>query len=267
MNPITSTGAEAAFSAQAPIFDTIDEGNPIIGRMRSIVRREVMRHFRPGEHLLELNAGTGLDALWFAEQGLNVLATDAAPGMVDRLREKSAQHPLRAVAVEECSFNELERLRARRFDHVFSNFGGLNCTDRLDKVLHDIDGLLRPGGTCALVIMPRFSPWETLAFLKGSLRLASRRWRRRGTPAKVEDIPFTCYYYSPRYVRKELGDDYEVLMQRALSWFVPPPHMEGFPRRWPRSYKALHRLEEATAALWPFKVGGDHFLIVLRKNP
>ena len=266
MNPGTISGAEAAFSAQAPRFDVIDDGNPIIGRMRTIVRRAVMRNYAPGQELLELNAGTGLDALWFAERGLNVLATDAAPGMVARLRERSARFPERVLAVEECSFNELERLGARRFDHVFSNFGGLNCTARLDKVLHDIDGLLRPGGTCALVIMPRFSPWETLALLKGNLRLAYRRWRRSGTPAKVEDIPFTCYYYSPRYVRRELGNDYDVLLQRTLSWFIPPPHLENFPSRWPRSYDALQRLEDATAAYWPFNIGGDHFLIVLRKR-
>ena len=80
MKPGTISGAEAAFSAQAPRFDVIDDGNPIIGRMRTIVRRAVMRNYAPGQELLELNAGTGLDALWFAERGLNVLATDAAPG-------------------------------------------------------------------------------------------------------------------------------------------------------------------------------------------
>jgi SAM-dependent methyltransferase len=38
--------------------------------------------------LLELGAGTGQDSLFFQEQGLDVVATDASPRMVARCREK-----------------------------------------------------------------------------------------------------------------------------------------------------------------------------------
>ena len=259
--------ATEAFSRQAPIFDAIDEGNPIIARMRHIVRWEMIPHIeRTGYELLELNAGTGIDSLWFAKGGTRVLATDAAPGMVAQLKAKQAANPDLPLEVMKCSFLELDRLGDRRFDHVFSNFGGLNCTAQLDQVLQGVDRVLRPGGTCALVLMPRFSPWETFAILKGHFRLALRRWRTGGTAAQVETVSFPCFYYSPRFVHKHLGKGYEVISQRALSYFVPPPHMERFPSRWPRLYYLLHELEEATAHRWPFRNGGDHFLIILRKR-
>lgn len=264
--PVANAPVTDAFSRQSGVFDAIDAANPLIGRMRGIVRAAAMEHIRTGDALLELNAGTGIDSFWFAERGAHVLATDAAPGMVAQLEAKRRAHPGLPVDVMACSFLDLDRLGDRRFDHVFSNFGGLNCTPHLDRVLHGVDRVLRPRGTCALVIMPRFSPWEALAALKGHFRLAFRRWRKGGTPAHVEGITFPCFYYSPRYVRQHLGERYEVLEQRALSFAVPPPHVEGFPTRWPRLLRSLDRLEEAIAHRWPFRNWGDHYLIILRKK-
>jgi ubiquinone/menaquinone biosynthesis C-methylase UbiE len=266
MNSIVTGNATDAFSRQSAVFDAIDEANPLIGRMRRLVRTAALRHMQHGQELLELNAGTGIDSFFFAEHGLRVLATDAAPGMIARMEAKRLAHPGSLVEVKACSFLKLDRLDGRRFDHVFSNFGGLNCTAHLDQVLRGIDGVLRPGGTCALVIMPRFSPWETLAALKGNFSLAFRRWRRKGTLAHLEGVGFLCHYYSPRYVRKHLGEGYTVLEQRALSLAAPPPHMERFPSRWPRLFRVLERIEEAIAHRWPFRAWGDHYLIILRKK-
>ncbi|HEX2616819.1 MAG TPA: class I SAM-dependent methyltransferase [Flavobacteriales bacterium] len=266
MNALGTTApATDAFSRQSGVFDAIDAANPLIGRMRALVRAEALKHMKPRDALLELNAGTGIDSFYFAEQGLRVLATDGAEGMVAELQAKQRTHPQLHVDVMACSFLELERLGDRRFDHVFSNFGGLNCTPHLDQALHGIDRVLRPGGTCALVIMPRFSPWELLAVLKGRVGLALRRWRRGGTVAHLEGLTFLCHYFSPRYVRKHLGQGYEVITQRALSLVVPPPHMERFPSRWPRLLRALDRIEEGIAHRWPFRNWGDHYLIILRK--
>lgn len=258
--------ATEAFSRQATVFDAIDAANPLIGRMRALVRAAAMRVMRPGDELLELNAGTGIDSFYFAEQGMRVLATDAAPGMVAQLEAKHRMRPGLLLGVQACSYLELDRLGERRFDHVFSNFGGLNCTPHLDHVLRDIDKVLRPGGTCTLVIMPRFSPWEMLAVLKGHFGLAARRWRKGGTLASVEGVSFTCHYFSPQYVRKHLGASYNVEVQRALSLVVPPPHMDHFPARWPRLLQLLDGIEERIAHRWPFRNWGDHYLIQLRKR-
>ncbi|HOP42873.1 MAG TPA: hypothetical protein PLA11_05085, partial [Flavobacteriales bacterium] len=88
MGTASTSPALEAFSQQAPVFDAIDRENALIGRMRAIVRKAALRHMRPGERLLELNAGTGIDSLFFAQQGLDVLATDAAPGMLAQLEAR-----------------------------------------------------------------------------------------------------------------------------------------------------------------------------------
>ena len=50
------------------------------------------------------------------------------------------------------------------YDCIFSNFAGLNCTDKLDQVLAGFDELLKPGGMVVLVILPRFCLWESLFY-------------------------------------------------------------------------------------------------------
>lgn len=256
--------AAEAFTEQSSVFDAIDAENAMIGWVRRRVRRSVLRSIKAGDTLLELNAGTGIDSLHFAERGIQVLATDVSEGMVTRLDAKRRTRPDLPLTVQRLSFLDLEQLGDRRFHHVFSNFGGLNCTDRLDLVMKGIDRVLLPGGTCTLVIMPRFSPWESFAFLKGDLRLALRRWRKGPAPANVEGVIFPCHYYTAGEVRRMLPS-YAEVDRMSLSLAVPPPHHARFMERWPGWFRFLEGIEDAFCRRWPFRNWGDHFLISLRK--
>src|ERR1700735_40089 len=81
------TEAAKAFSKQAQGFDAYDAGNTIIQYKRERVRQHVLRYMRDGgaaragRSILELNAGTGTDAAYFAGEGYRVHATDIAEGM------------------------------------------------------------------------------------------------------------------------------------------------------------------------------------------
>lgn len=252
-----------AFTEQSVVFDELDKA-PLIQWVRQRVRTAAMRWLKPGDELLDINCGTGIDSLWFAEQGVRVLATDDAPGMLaelERKRTRASHLPLRS---QRCSFLELESLGSERFQVVFSNFGGLNCTADLPSVLRGVDHVLVPGGTCTLVIMPRFSPWELVDALRGNPTHAFRRYRRDGAPALVENTVFPCWYHDASVVTRTLKD-YAVLDRSALSFFVPPPHLGPFAQRHPQFVRAMEQLEDLCCR-WPFiRDRGDHYLITLRK--
>src|SRR5882757_4412361 len=211
--------AARAFSKQSLVFDQYDAGNTIIRYKRERVRGHVLQYLSPNSSILELNAGTGEDATYFGRLGHRVHATDIAEGMQQALREKIVRQELtEKITTEVCSFTSLEGLQNKGpFDLIFSNFAGLNCTGELDKVLRSFSPLTSPGGQVTLVILPGFSLWETLLVFKGKFRTAFRRMlSRKGASSHVEGHYFRCWYYSPSYVVRHLGDSFELLGLEGL---------------------------------------------------
>jgi ubiquinone/menaquinone biosynthesis C-methylase UbiE len=268
-NKTNEKEAAKAFSKQARNFDDYDAGNTIIQYKRKRVREHVLRYLLPYSSILELNAGTGQDAIYFAEQGFRVHATDIAEGMQGRLREKvEARGLCKRVTTELCSFTSLATLQQRGpYDLIFSNFAGLNCTGELKKVLRSFDPLLKPGGQVTLVILPGFSLWETLLVFKGKFRTAFRRmFSSKGVTSHVEGHYFKCWYYPPSFVTRNLGASFELLSVEGLCTIVPPSYIEHFAERHPSMYRFLQNLEDRWKGSWPWKGIGDYYIISLRKK-
>jgi ubiquinone/menaquinone biosynthesis C-methylase UbiE len=269
---LNETEAAKAFSKQATGFDEYDAGNTIIQYKRKRVREHVLRWMGkgvviqaatgsiPAGSILELNAGTGTDATFFARQGYRVHATDIAPGMQEKVREKVRLQGLTdKVTTELCSFTALDNLQARGpYDLIFSNFAGLNCTGELDKVLKSFAPLVKSGGQVTLVILPGFCLWETLMMFKGKFRTAFRRLvsGRRGTKSHVEGHYFQCWYYSPSYVIRALADTFDCISLEGLCTIVPPSYIEGFAEKHPAAYRWLRSREDK----W------DYYIISFRKR-
>lgn len=261
------TQATKAFSKQASRFDAVDEANPIIQWMRQRVYRHLQQQLTPYSHILEVNAGTGIDAMRLASWGHRVIATDASEGMVQRFREKlNGKELTDKIDIQQRSFLDLDQIPQNDFDHVFSNFGGLNCTDHLDVVASQIERKLKPGGKATLVMIAPFCPWEMAHALKGNFKLALRRWKGNGTEAHLEGVHFTSYYYSARKVRRLFGNAFKVCGMESLGFFTPPPYHDKWASAHPKALQRLQVLDE-TVARWPFfRSRGDHFIITLQKR-
>src|SRR5688572_4981004 len=138
-------------------------------------RRQVWNHLEKimtelsGLDILELNCGTGEDAVLFSEKGFNIVATDVSEEMLKVTQEKvqqySMQHRISSQYLDLDSFDD--SLFEKKFDLVFSNFGGLNCItpESFQKLLNKLPGILTPQGRFVAVIMPKFCLWESIYFL------------------------------------------------------------------------------------------------------
>jgi ubiquinone/menaquinone biosynthesis C-methylase UbiE len=258
-----------AFSKQSFVFDEEYKGNTIIQYKRKRTREHLLKLLKPSSLILELNCGTGEDALFFAQHGHSVHATDVSEGMLARLNEKKdAAFFGGRITTELCSFNQLEALNNKGpFDAVFSNFGGLNCTGELDKVLSSLGPLLKPGGVITLVIIPPFCLWETLLLFKGRFKTATRRFfSSKGRKAHIEGVYFTCWYYRPGFVIKSLKKEFTLLKTEGLCTLVPPSYMDGFAEKHPLLYRYLVKKEEQLKEAWPWRNTGDYFIISLQKK-
>lgn len=255
----------AGFSRKALTYDAYGASNAVITWSRGLVRETALRYLRPGDAILEVNAGTGADAAWFVERGFRVHATDIAGGMLDAIRVKAAASAApERFTVQRCSFTDLDDVTGGPYDLVFSNFGGLNCVPDMRLVTRGLRGVLRPGGHVVAVVMPPVCPWEHLQALRGQWRTATRRLHRDGVLAHLEGAHFRTYYVSPGRAAAAFGSAFRRVELRSFCVLCPPSYMEGFQRRFPRVTRGLMRLDERLAAHWPLNRCGDFYILVMR---
>jgi ubiquinone/menaquinone biosynthesis C-methylase UbiE len=258
---------DRGFSAKALVYDDYGADHPVILWARAQVREHLTSLVPPGSAVLELAAGTGADAVYLAERGYRVHATDLAEGMVAQCRRKIAAHGLAGrMTAQRLSFTELERVEGGPYDLVFSNFGGLNCVPDLGAMTRGLPHVLKPGGFVALVIMPPLCPWELLQALRGDVRTAFRRLHPGGVMARVASAHFKTYYFRPGQVWRALGAGYRRVGVRGLSLFSPPSYLERFSRAHPKLFRRLTRLDERFAGLPLLHAMGDFFILTAQSR-
>lgn len=254
-----------AFSRQAPNYDAEETHNKVLRVMRQQVRALVMGLLAPGAHILELNAGTGMDAVYFARQGMKITATDLSPGMVKEMERKVKAESLEGnISVVQAGFLELNEKLDGGYDFVFSNMGGLNCQPDLGAVFRQLAPLMKPGGQALLVIMPPICPWELLTVIKGKWGHAFRRWGKGGINAKVEGVPFRTYYYSRADIKRSLPEGWQLQRTIGLAALLPQPHMAEFTERHPFLFRILQQMDAKLRHIYPFNRWADHIIVQLR---
>jgi ubiquinone/menaquinone biosynthesis C-methylase UbiE len=257
-----------AFSRTAEKYDAFAKEHPHLTRMRNKVYDHIGQYLPPGSNILELNAGTGTDAVQLAQRGYSVHATDIAPGMLDRLRDKMRDLNLGdRVTWEERSFLSLDNVPGAPFDAVFSDLGGLNCVPNLSPVIQQLPKVLHADSLVTWVLMPRICLWEWMEVLRGNFRLAFRRLKQGGVRANLEGLQFDVYYFSPRQVIDWFGKDYDVLALDGLSVITPTAESKNLAKQYPRLYRVLSWLDDKLSPYWPWYGWGDFYILSLRYNP
>ena len=125
----------ALFDSAAQYYDEAFT-NTEIGKLQRTRVQNYLSSILPNNSLniLELNCGTGADAIWFAKKGHKVLATDISEKMIQIGRVKVEKFNLSdKIIFEQLDINEInEKYFTTKFDLVFSNFGGLNCLTKTE---------------------------------------------------------------------------------------------------------------------------------------
>src|ERR1700761_4325993 len=118
-----------AFDSVAADYDGPRGNNELIQEMRREMWRWLRQLFSPGDQLLDLGCGTGLDAVHLAKQGYRVAASDWSPEMVRRTAERAAADGVSdRVTAMNVGAHELQQLRdGYAFAGAYSNLGPLNC--------------------------------------------------------------------------------------------------------------------------------------------
>jgi ubiquinone/menaquinone biosynthesis C-methylase UbiE len=260
-----SDAVNIGFSRQSNDYDHADKNNLILQDMRRQVYTHVAKNLKPESHILEINAGTGIDALHFIADGHRVHATDLSDGMISQIRAKSRSLvDSSRLTIQQLSFERLDQLSAGNFEYVFSNFGGLNCIQDLSLVTRHLPSLLKPGAYVTVVIMPPVCIWELLWVFKGSWGKAFRRLSEGGTTAHLSGAYFQTYYHSLKRIRRAFGSSFDFITSEGLAALSPPPHATSFPLRHARLYKLLRKADSMFRHTFPFNRWADHIIVTFR---
>jgi SAM-dependent methyltransferase len=261
------SAAGAAFDHLAQNYDQTFT-NSLIGRaQRDAVWKVLTRTFRANDKILELNCGTGEDAIFLAGNGISVFALDASRQMIARA-ERRLQHISPQIPVVFCELptERIGELRLEtQFDGAFSNFSGLNCIADLDAVASSLAGLVKGNGRLVLCFSTRLCLIEILYYLSvGQWRKALRRCKGY-TYVTIDGVHFTVYYPTLRKIRQSFAPDFRLDRCTGIGVTVPPSYLEAWARKHPRLFFLLHRLEERFATLPVLRSTGDHVLLCFEK--
>jgi ubiquinone/menaquinone biosynthesis C-methylase UbiE len=256
------------FDKAAQNYDTTFT-NSVIGKLqRNLVYQQLDEFLieSRAKKILEINCGTGEDAIWLAQQHFEVTATDISEKMIAIAKSKSN---LENVNFKQADITTIDiDFENQNFDFLFSNFGGLNClsTIELASFFKNASELLYEKGQMVLVIMPKNTLWEQSYFLlKLDFKNAFRR-KKEVAIANVDGEKVTTYYYNPKDIVNLANGFFEIKQYKPIGFFVPPSYLEPFFKNKPKLISFLNRLEHSIKNQSWLSKYADHYLIVLQKR-
>jgi ubiquinone/menaquinone biosynthesis C-methylase UbiE len=259
--------AALVFDQMAKDYDeTFTES--LIGRaQRDAVWSRLGRTFHPGDHILELNCGTGEDALFLSRNAVSVTACDASEQMIQVARRRlSAEAPNAPIQFHLLPTEQIGKLRdVNQFDGAFSNFSGLNCVPDLKQTAENLATLLSPNAPLLICLSTRFCIWEMIWYsLHGRFHKAFRRTSGKAT-ATVGEFTVDVYYPTVRNLQKTFSPHFKLRSIMGIGVTVPPSYVDGWIRRYPKLLRMLRAIDRAICTLPGARVLGDHVLIHLER--
>lgn len=255
---------KADFDEAAKNYDSNFTHSEIGKIQRNLVYENSKKHLKNIKNILEINCGTGEDAIWLATQGFQVTATDISEKMIEIAQSKSN---LKNIKFKVLDINKLDE-ETEKYDLLFSNFGGLNCLTKPELALffNSTVSVLSANGKMTLVIMPKNTTWEQFYFLlKFDFKNAFRR--KKGVAlANVDGEKVATYYYNPKDIVHLSQVNFNISEVKPVGLFIPPSYLEPFFKNKKILLKCLIFLENRFKNWSIFSKYADHYIITLQKK-
>jgi len=224
-----------------------------------------------GYEMLELHSGNEEDALMFGGNDFDVVATDLGCETLKISNGRnvgySLQNQISSHYIDLEAFDET--LFGKKFDLVFSNFGGLNRInpESLRKLFTRLPSILNPGGRFIGVVMPKFCVWETLFF---ALRLQFTKAFGRFNSKEILSEPNTpkskMWFYNPSQIKSWSKERFKLVSVRPIGLALPPFSLNNLFSYRKKLLFYLNSLEKKIGEVPQLSSMSDHFVIDLKLN-
>jgi ubiquinone/menaquinone biosynthesis C-methylase UbiE len=204
----------AVFDAIADRYDVLWSETAVGQYQRAASWRRIDALFPAGCRVLDLGCGTGDDAMHLLGRGVEVLGIDESAEMTRVARS-------RGVDARVLRLQELSEVPGS-FDGAISNFGVLNCVERLDSVAHELARLIVPGGKVALGFLGKCCLWEIAWYLARMCPVkAFRRARHSGFAAS---LGLRIFYPGTASISRVFAPAFRLVSWQGIGLAVPPSY-------------------------------------------
>lgn len=253
-----------AFDKVASSYDQEFTDTPIGRAQRDRVwryMRKVLGRYEQAR-ILELNCGTGEDAVFMAEMGHEVLATDISTEMLKRVEKKALGAGLEdKVRVRQLDLAAPVLEEEAGFDLIFSNFGGLNCIsgEKLEELAVFCEKKLKVGGACVFVVMPPKTLLEKVyRWRKGEMEEYKQRNSQVPLMVSVGEEEVATYFHSPSML---ISSFYSFLHHNTQAVGFIPSYMNAS-----KKLVFLNMLEKVLLWTQTSPKRSDHYITYLGKH-
>jgi SAM-dependent methyltransferase len=256
-----------AFDSLADQYDDIFTHSRIGRAQRATVWKVLTQTFKPGDHILEINCGTGEDALFLSQNAISVVACDASERMIQKARQRLGyESPDAQIRLEILATEALSELKvARLFDGAFSNFSGLNCVKDLRTTAHYLAMLVSVGSPLIICLSTRFCISEICWFaFHGKFLRAVRRCTGHAT-VTVNEFKVMVQYPTVRELKRLFSPYFRIRSYTGVGVTVPPSYLEPWVRKHPKIFRLLCLVDEIVSSVPVFRTVGDHVLICFER--
>jgi len=263
--------SKVAFDSEAIIYDQIFTYSKIGKTQREIVWKHLLSLISAKniQSVLEINCGTGEDALFLNKKGIAVFPTDISSKMIEETNIKLAKNGFETNS----SVVDLRKLNSKiidkKFDLIFSNFGGLNCVNEPEIKLffENSSQLFKSKKNYLLVFMGKYCLIEKLYFLfKLKFSQMNRRSFKETINAKLKYDSVETTFYSINQLKKSLPNDLKIVSNYPIGFFIPPSYLESFFMRRNLILNLLKKMESLIQNFSFLSNFSDHFIVHISNN-
>jgi SAM-dependent methyltransferase len=257
------------FDALADRYDQTFTFSKIGRAQRNAVWRKVEKTFHPRDRVLEIGCGTGVDACFLADHGVQVVATDSSTRMIEAAtRRVTEQGKFGCVRPMVLAAENIASLKSSApFDGAFSNFGALNCVQDLAQVARDLGALLKPGAKALFSWLGPCCLWEITWYLaQANPHKAFRRFRRAGVDARLaEGAEIRVRYPSVHLIARAFVPTFQLKSISGIGIAVPPSYVESWVNRFPRWFDLNVRADAFLGHCPGIRLLADHILLEFQR--
>ena len=231
-----SIPSAAPFDAIARVYDRVFSDSAIGRAQRKAVWNEMDRVFQPGQRILEINCGTGVDAVHLALRGIQVDACDSSSEMIAQARRRIEGFPGLPVRFQCLPAEEIDELDSDElYDGAFSNFSGLNCVSDLRSLTRSLSSRVRPGGKVIVCIFGKFCLWEV-------------------------------HYWSVRSLKRKLTPWFRLERRRGIGVVSPPTYAASLVARFPQLFRLAAKVDPLLGCCPGIRETADHVVLTFQRS-